>query len=130
MSKEFVLIFMIFCHIFDDYKIQAGVLNNLKQKSWWKENASDKLYKYDYIIGLIMHSLSWSFMIMLPIAIYYNFNINIDFVIMFIGNAILHAHVDNLKANKKLINLVVDQSIHILQIIITFIRFCIFGFMI
>ena len=40
---------------------------------------------------------------------------------VFIGNTIIHAVVDNLKANKLKINLVVDQSIHILQIIITYI---------
>lgn len=39
--------------------------------------------------------------------------------IMFLINFIIHAFVDDLKANKKKINLCVDQSIHIIQIIIT-----------
>lgn len=124
MSKEFVFIFMIFCHIIDDYKIQSPVLNMLKQKSYWKENAPDPLYKKDYIVGLIMHSLSWSFMVILPIAIYYKFNISIVSIIIFIINAIIHGFVDDLKANHHKINLITDQLIHIIQIIAIFHIFC------
>ena len=111
---------MIFCHIVDDYYLQ-GCLASMKQKKWWQENAPQKLYKYDYIVALIMHSMSWSFMIMLPIAISMNLNVSALFAVVFIGNTIIHAVVDNLKANKLKINLIVDQSIHILQIIITYI---------
>lgn len=123
MSKEFVFIFMIFCHIIDDYKIQSPVLNMLKQKSWWEENAPNPLYKNDYIMGLIMHSLSWGFMIMIPIAIYRDFNIDLIFVIIMIGNSFIHGIVDDAKANRHKINLITDQIIHILQIILTFIAF-------
>lgn len=93
----------------------------MKQKKWWQENAPQKLYKYDYIVALIMHSMSWSFMIMLPITISVNFNVSTFFAIIFVGNTIIHAVVDDLKANKLKINLIVDQSIHILQIIITYV---------
>jgi hypothetical protein len=111
---------MIFCHIVDDYYLQAGLLNCLKQKSWWKEqNGYKNLYKYDYIIGLIVHSFSWAFMIMLPIAFVDNFQIGVTFLIIFILNMIIHAVVDDLKANKFKTNLITDQAIHLLQIIIT-----------
>lgn len=120
MNSIFIILAMIFCHIVDDYYLQ-GCLASMKQKKWWQENAPQKLYKYDYIVALIMHSMSWSFMIMLPIAISMNFDISIIFAIVFVGNTIIHAVVDNLKANKFKINLVIDQSIHILQIIIAYI---------
>ena len=123
MIKVFVFISMIFCHIIDDYKLQAGVLNNLKQKSWWEENAPDPLYKYDYIMGLIMHSISWSFMIMLPIALYYKLNINVSFICVFIVNACVHGVIDDIKANRKKINLITDQLLHMFQITITAIAF-------
>lgn len=116
----FILLSMIFCHIIDDYYLQ-GILASMKQKSWWKENAPDKLYRYDYIMALIMHSLSWSFMIMLPLAIDNGFNVDWMFVIIFIINALIHGCVDNLKANIRKINLIQDQTIHIAQIIVTFI---------
>lgn len=120
MSKCFLLLSMIFLHIVDDYYFQ-GILAQMKQREWWKENAPIKLYRYDYLIALAMHSMSWSFMIMLPIAISRGFNVGADFAIAFLLNSIGHGIMDDLKANKKAVNLIIDQSFHILQIIITFI---------
>ena len=119
MNNTFIFLLMIFCHIVDDYYLQ-GKLALFKQRSWWQENAPDQLYKYDYIVGLIMHSFSWAFMIMLPVAVSQEFQIGAVFVTMFIINTVVHAIVDDLKANKRKINLVTDQSIHISQIIVTF----------
>ena len=118
-NKMFVLLCMIFLHIIDDYKLQAGVLNNLKQKSYWEENAPDEMYKNDYKWALLMHSFSWSFMIMLPIAWAMSFNITIPFICVFIANVGIHALTDHLKANEYKINLWEDQLIHIGQILIT-----------
>ncbi len=115
----FTLFAMIFCHIVDDYYLQ-GLLASMKQKSWWEQNASDKLYKYDYIMALMMHSLSWAFMIMLPLAIFNKFEVNVLYGILLTINACIHGIVDNLKANAKKINLITDQSIHIFQICVTF----------
>lgn len=98
--KIFILFTMIFCHIVDDYYLQ-GWLASAKQKSWWEKNAPGKLYKYDYLAALFMHSFSWSFMIMLPPTI----------VLMIIGgkwnplllvmNLLIHMLVDDMKANKR-----------------------------
>ena len=121
MSKIFILLFMIFLHIVDDYYLQ-GILASMKQKSWWKENVPERFYKYDYIIALIMHSFSWTFMIMLPVAMSIWFNIDGIFLTFFICNVIAHAVTDNAKANDKIINLVIDQIVHILLIIWTW--FC------
>ena len=107
---------MIFCHIIDDYYLQ-GWLASAKQKSWWEKNCPDKLYKHDYLVALFMHSFSWTFMIMLVPTIY----IIVWNPAIFIANTIIHMDVDDLKANKKLINLVQDQTIHIIQIIITWV---------
>ena len=110
---------MIFCHIIDDYYLQ-GKLASMKQKSWWEKNAPDRLYKYDYIVALAMHSFSWTFMVMLPISVSQSFDIGAGFAAIFVVNTAVHAIVDHLKANKRKINLVTDQSIHIGQIIVTF----------
>lgn len=118
--KLFILFIMIFAHIVDDYYLQ-GILASLKQKTWWENQKSYKpLYKYDYIVALIMHAFSWSFMISLPI-LYLGFTKWIAIAIIL--NTIIHGVVDDLKANKHKINLIVDQSIHIVQIIITWILF-------
>ena len=119
MSNTFVLLLMIFLHIVDDYYLQ-GWLASAKQKEWWQNNAPQKLYKNDYIWALIMHSFSWSFMIMLPLAFKLDFNIGFVYVVMLLYNLTIHALIDNLKANKKAINLWQDQIVHLIQIVITF----------
>jgi hypothetical protein len=120
MNAAFILLWMIFFHIVDDYYLQ-GWLASAKQKSYWEANAPDELYKHDYIWALIMHSFSWAFMIMLPIAYSRGFTIGIDFVLIFAINIALHAFTDNCKANWKLISLIHDQIVHVFQIIFTFI---------
>lgn len=118
--KLFILFVMIFAHIVDDYYLQ-GILASLKQKTWWENQKSYKpMYKYDYIVALIMHAFSWSFMISLPI-LYFGFTKWIAVAIIL--NTIIHGIVDDLKANKHKINLIMDQSIHIIQIVITWILF-------
>lgn len=119
MSNLFITLWMIFFHIIDDFVLQAPCLNSLKQKSWWKENAPDEEYKNDYIWALFMHAFSWTFMIMLPIAYTQQFNVNFKFMIIFAMNVVIHAFVDNTKANWKMINLWQDQGLHMLQIITT-----------
>ena len=118
--KIIILLIMLFFHIVDDYYLQ-GILAKLKQKSWWEENAPNKLYKHDYIVALIEHAFSWTFMIMLPLIIYLIEikELHYPFLICFCINWLIHTIVDDLKANRYKINLIVDQTIHIIQIIIT-----------
>lgn len=119
MSKLFIFLSMIFLHIVDDYYLQ-GWLANAKQKAWWEQNAPDKMYRYDYIWALIMHSFSWAFMTMLPVAAYSRLNVGFLFASFLVFNLIIHAIADHLKANAKVINLWTDQMIHIGQIVVTF----------
>lgn len=118
MSKIFIVLWMIFFHIVDDYYLQ-GWLASAKQKRWWEENAPQPKYKYDYIWALLMHSFSWTFMIMLPIAVTTSFNLDKVFMILFVLNMCLYAVIDDMKANRGLINLWQDQLLHIAQIILT-----------
>ena len=118
MSKLFVIALMIFCHIVDDYYLQ-GILASMKQRSWWEENYPQKSYSYDYIMALAMHAMSWAFMIMLPVAAYMGFRPTNIFFVMLAVNSVIHALVDDLKANKHKINLIVDQCIHLAQIAVT-----------
>ena len=121
MQNLLILLAMIFCHIADDYYLQ-GWLASAKQKTWWKKNAPEKLYQNDYIMAFFIHSFSWSFMIMIPIIIYLLVR-KISFqewlIIPYFVNMSIHCIVDNLKANKRQINLIQDQSIHLVQIFVT-----------
>lgn len=122
MNSGFTLLLMIFLHIVDDYYLQ-GWLASAKQRDWWKENAPQKLYKYDHIWALLMHAFSWSFMVMLPIAFHLNFTTSPLFIVSFLKNMGVHAFVDNMKANWKCINLWTDQIIHICQILCIWLAF-------
>lgn len=124
MSGFYVLLAMIFCHIVDDYYLQ-GWLASAKQREWWRENALDELYKRDYIWALIMHSFSWSFVVMLPIAYVCQFKLSAWFIVSIVANTIVHVFVDDMKVNRKLINLWTDQLFHMSQIVMTFIMFVI-----
>lgn len=112
--KLLILFAMIFAHIVDDYYLQ-GILAKMKQKKWWEENAPDKMYRHDYIVALIAHAFSWSFMITVPTLL-----ISDKYFVMcvfIVTNTILHAYVDHAKANWRCINLIVDQLCHLIQII-------------
>lgn len=121
MSGASVLLLMVFFHIVDDYYLQAiGPLASMKQRSWWEKHYPQKLYKYDYLVALLMHSMSWAFMVMLPISIYRSWDIDGAFILLFIVNTSVHAFVDHMKANRLLINLIIDQSFHMVQMLGTF----------
>ena len=117
----FILLAMIFAHILDDFVLQQSWLAKGKQRQWWIDNAPSRLYRYDFIMALAMHAMSWSFIILLPIAWNYGFNMRLGFFVAFVVNAIIHGTIDHLKANLGKINLLTDQSFHLAQIICTFV---------
>lgn len=113
-----ILFIMFFLHILDDFVLQ-GKLGDFKQKLWWENHPQYcKKYKNDFWVALIIHSFSWTFMIMLPWL--YMYKVGLSYVIVFAINMAIHAVTDHYKANKLAINLVQDQSIHAAQIIVTF----------
>lgn len=125
--KAFIFMCMLFAHIVDDFYLQ-GILAKMKQKDWWKEQTDDKKYRNDWIPALIAHGVSWAFMIQLPIGIYFIATGHSDYLSLlipvFILNVWIHCDTDNDKCNKKAINLVMDQTVHLFQIIGSFVYFC------
>lgn len=115
MNDIFLVLLMIFFHIVADYNLQ-GWLASAKQKSYWKENAPEPMYAYDYICALLTHGFAWAFMVMLPIVIDMSFAVGGDFAIMLVLNTLIHAIIDHMKANERIINLCIDQLLHMLQI--------------
>ena len=117
-----VLVAMLFCHIIDDFKMQ-GILASMKQRNWWKENASDKMYRKDYLMALIEHAFSWTCAIHIPVLIYClatdSYKNPVIYVVVFLFDWFLHALIDDAKANKYRINLIQDQILHFIQIFLT-----------
>lgn len=124
-----ILLLMILLHILDDFVLQKATLSNLKQREWWERefgsgkmnDDKDFIYQDDYRMAGLIHALSWSIMIHLPLFIF-------DFEWYFLAisvvcNCLIHFITDDQKANKKTINLIQDQLIHFGQIGITLLVF-------
>lgn len=126
MVKWLLFPAMLYCHVIDDYVLQ-GILANLKQKIWWKKNAPQPLYRYDYIIALLAHAFSWSFSIALPAliaaVITSNERLMGTILLSYVLNTGGHALIDHLKCNVFAINLVEDQLLHVVQILISWFFF-------
>ena len=115
-----LLLIMFLMHIVDDFYLQ-GILASMKQQSWWKnQEGYSSLYRNDYKMSLLIHSMSWSIMILLPSMFILNTH-PYAILAIFIINAAIHYYIDDLKANEKKINLVTDQTIHIMQVIATWV---------
>ena len=121
-----VLLLMFLFDIIDDFVLQPICLSKLKQKRYWieeckKYNLNISKYDTDYITALLIHGLSWSIMIHVPLMFLGGIRDDFFLLLSVLFNAIIHAIIDNLKANKLKINLDVDQCLHGLQIVITWI---------
>ena len=110
-SQMFILAFA--GHLVTDYTLQ-GCLANMKQKSWWHSQTSDPKYDGDYREALFSHAVYWS--IGTFAIVYWNHPWVLPIVIV---NALIHAYIDDLKANKLKINLITDQHLHLTQILLT-----------
>ena len=121
-----VLLLMFLFDIIDDFVLQPICLSKLKQKRYWieeckKYNLNISKYDTDYITALLIHGLSWSIMIHVPLMFLGGIRDDFFLLLSVLFNAVIHAIIDDLKANKLKINLDVDQCLHVLQIIITWI---------
>lgn len=113
-----LLTLMILGHLLADYPLQ-GWLAQAKSKSYW-ENA-EKLNKYDYITALVCHCAMWGILVFLPITFFCD-ELGLFWLALPINIAI-HYVVDDLKANKKAINLWQDQFAHLTQIFVTWVLY-------
>ena len=111
----YVFLIMILLHIIDDFVLQPICLSKLKQKSFWESYVKDdEKYKFDYKVALVIHALSWAIMIHLPLMFIgiSEYGILLSVII----NTIIHAWIDDEKANKLNITLFEDQIMHLIQV--------------
>lgn len=126
-TRTGIFLIMLVLHILIDFHLQ-GWLSQSKQKDYWltifpnMEDKKDKsnMYRNDYKCCLLVHSLFWTFMIMLPAFICSTTRVSI-LIVVYIINTILHYIIDDLKANEKTINLIDDQIVHVVQLLFTLI---------
>lgn len=112
-----VFLLMIAMHVIEDFHLQ-GRMADMKQKSWWEEYPLQ--YRGDYVPVLMLHGMEWSILVSLPLLLITGLNVPGIVLLGIVINGFVHAIVDDLKANRFLINLETDQSIHILQILLIY----------
>ena len=106
----------LFCHVIADYNLQ-GILASMKQKDWWREHSPDDAYRRDWIPAILAHSFMWSCVVMIPTLVLCWNSLSWFWVLFWVVlNTFWHASIDDLKANLNEINLVRDQSLHMVQI--------------
>lgn len=113
---------IIIAHIIDDFILQQlGNLNNFKQKKFWEPYNKEYNNKYclDHYAGLVIHCISWSIMVHLPILLLTQ-TPEIIILISSIIHAINHGIIDNKKCNKYELSLLEDQTLHFIQLILIF----------
>ena len=127
VSAFLLLIAMIWCHLDNDFRKQ-GILANMKQKSWWEQqDGYNDTYEYDYIAALWTHAIWWGIEIHIPVIAYIWYRGQLTptrillLVFVMIVQITTHKSIDDAKANLKLINLVIDQSLHVFQIVVSFV---------
>ncbi len=112
MNALLIFLLMLTMHTVEDYHLQ-GRMADMKQKSWWDEYPAR--YHRDYIPVLFLHGMEWSVLVSLPLLLLTGLDVPIWFVLAVVINGIIHATVDDLKANRFRINLIQDQTAHIVQ---------------
>ena len=120
LAWSWMFLLMAFCHVIEDFHVQ-GILADLKQRMWWKDNVKQDgfghRYDKDYIAALLVHGFEWSFFIHLPLMWYTNLS---PLVLVSLPiNMVVHAVIDDLKCNRLKLNLWQDQLLHLVQIAIT-----------
>ncbi len=124
MLKLVLLILLL--HFYSDFNLQIGAkLDGMKQKIWWrrqfkklKMDAVDaKHYGYDFKCALLIHAFVWSILTFAPL-IYLTKSV-VGILAIVVVNALLHAKIDNAKANEYFLNLIEDQAMHLIQIALT-----------
>lgn len=116
--KFLVLVGMLSFHIAHDFN--QGMMANLKQRSWWmRQEGYGPKYSCDFIVALLAHSFLWSCIIMVPIVVCRWPDIQSWYFVVIAANTLIHAVVDDQKANRLTLNLVEDQLAHLVQILLT-----------
>lgn len=137
MTPEQTVVACLVLHVLADFPLQTSglpSLADLKQKAWWDAQLNrinvearfgsetgrkahrdqlERKYGKDYQAALWCHSIVWAALTFLPLCTVPGWSAIVA------ANAGIHYLVDDLKANRLAINLREDQTLHLLQIVLT-----------
>lgn len=118
-----LFLLMVLLHIIDDFVLQPICLSKLKQREYWENDELGKkhLYRNDYKAALFIHGLSWSIMVHLPLIcmqFIHDYELGTPCIcIGVLAHAVIHAYIDDIKANMYEANLIQDQFFHLTQLV-------------
>ena len=120
MNCFVLFVVTLLLHLLADFTLQGWFANG-KQRAWWEQQCAEhgvdfSKYRYDYICALVSHSFFWAAVTFLPMIVMTNWPYDWLAVVFLTVQVIVHAVVDDLKANKFKLNLVQDQLVHVLQV--------------
>lgn len=114
-----LILSMFLMHVIGDSIFQSITLSMKKRKYYWKDYNDYR--NYLYIFYLLLHSFIWSTTIHFSLILIMGIKIITRmFIISYIINILLHSVIDDMKANRKMIGMIIDQFLHSLQILLTF----------
>lgn len=121
MSEIDILVMMFFIHFVFDYYIQSRSNVNIKSINWWLKRHPRNITKAKMCCycGLMMHSFTWSYAVLLPF-LYYTWSNNLNNAVLYyfmFTNALVHCVIDDMKTNSRCINSITDQFLHSIQIV-------------
>lgn len=121
MNPIQLVILTLALHFISDFNLQIGArLHEMKQKEWWTRMFEEygiidnKKYRNDWFVCLLIHSFVWTAITFAPMIWLYGNKFITYCVLGF--EFVVHAMIDNAKANDMTINLVEDQLWHLGQI--------------
>lgn len=128
ITRLIILVSMLAMHVIGDWVLQTPLMCDLKQKAWWQQNYGFQKNARDYKMVILMHSMLWSACVMMPVLVYQLWIGCSDLkaivlLLVFVINMLVHAWIDDLKANKDKLSLVDDHAVHLLQVAIIFFFF-------
>ena len=123
-----LFLFSLLLHFVADFTLQ-GCLADMKQWRWWNELFNQKIfslrvvhsqkYRYDWICGLLCHSMYWALLTFAPLIWLADSDWTVAWMV--VANCAFHAVVDDMKCNRFKINLCQDQILHLAQIALTYV---------
>lgn len=113
-SVAVVLLLMVAMHVIEDFHLQ-GRMADMKQRAWWSQYP--ERYSRDWMPVILLHGMEWSVLVSLPLLLLTGLDAGWWFAAMVAVNGLVHAGVDHLKANSLRIDLIQDQTVHMVQMV-------------
>ena len=118
----YIFMIMIFLHCFCESILLRTSIFDYRIKDNWLL-LKDK-YENDFRLIILCRSFIWSFIVHLPILILHrDGSFYLVYSVSIIVHTLLHGIIDDIRTNQKLISLLIEQSFHILQLIIIAVMF-------